>query len=90
MQEYQYGRKFMGFPFCSTCGVHVYMVVYGPPQQVVDRLPEDKKEFVRKNLDLQPVNVRVLNGVDLGTLDIKRSDNGTDGYEENVLKSVSE
>jgi hypothetical protein len=79
----------MGFPFCSTCGVHVYMVVYGPPQHIVDRLPEDKKEFVRKNLHLQPVNIRVLDGVDLGTSNIKRSDIGTEGYEENVLKVIA-
>ena len=36
------------------------MNVYGPPKSVVDRLPEERKEMIRKNLDLKPVNIRVL------------------------------
>lgn len=85
VQDYRFGRKFMGHPFCKTCGVHVYMNVYGPPQQVMDRLPDDKKEFVQRNLDFQPISVRALDRIDLCTLSIKSSDQGTDGYEKDVL-----
>ena len=75
----------MGHPFCRTCGVHVYMNVYGPPQQVVDQLPEEKKAMVRKNLDMAPVNVRVLDGIQLDALPVARTDEGTEGYETDVL-----
>lgn len=33
-----------------------------------------------KNMALQPVNVRVLDGVDLKLLKIERTDDGTEGY----------
>lgn len=79
-QEYQYGRKFNGAPFCKTCGVHCFGNLYGPPQSIVDRLPEAKKEFVRKQLEIQPLNVRVLNEVDWEGLDIKWANEGTEGY----------
>ncbi|EPE10835.1 glutathione-dependent formaldehyde-activating enzyme [Ophiostoma piceae UAMH 11346] len=85
VQDYRFGRRFMGHPFCKTCGVHVYMNVYGPPQQVIDRLPEEKKEMIRKNLDMAPVNVRVLDGIQLDGLTVARTDEGTDGYEKSVL-----
>jgi hypothetical protein len=84
-QDYRYGQRFVGFPFCKVCGVHVYLSVYGPPKTFVDRLSEDKKEFVRRNLDLVPVNIRVLDDVDFRGLKIERLDEGTEGYEQNVL-----
>lgn len=61
------------------------MNVHGPPQEVIDRLPEERKAMVAKNLDLKPVNVRALDGVDLSLLKIVRSDEGTEGYERDVL-----
>ena len=76
----------MGHPFCTTCGVHVYMNVYGPPKSVIDRLPEERREMIRKNLDLKPVNIRVLEGIELEHLNIERSEEGTDGYEQDVLR----
>ncbi|OIW24354.1 glutathione-dependent formaldehyde-activating gfa [Coniochaeta ligniaria NRRL 30616] len=85
LTDYRFGRRFMGHPFCKICGVHVVMNVHGPPQHVVDRLPEDKKEMVRRKLDLKPVNIRVPDRVELSLLSIKRSDEGTDGYERDVL-----
>jgi hypothetical protein len=36
--------------------------------------------MVAKMLDIQPVNVRALEGVDLKELEIVRSDEGTEGY----------
>jgi hypothetical protein len=36
--------------------------------------------MVAKMLDIQPVNVRVLEGVELATLVVVRSDEGTEGY----------
>ncbi|KAH0441256.1 glutathione-dependent formaldehyde-activating gfa [Colletotrichum camelliae] len=79
-QEYQFGRKFNGAPFCKTCGVHCFGNLYGPPQSIIERLPEAKKEFVRKQLEIQPLNVRVLNDVDWNGLGIKWANEGTEGY----------
>lgn len=36
-------------------------------------------------LDIQPINVRVLGGIEIRDLDIKRSNEGTAGYESKVL-----
>lgn len=58
--------------------------VYGPLQSVIDELPEETQKLVKKNLDLKPVNVRVLEGVELGCLKFDRSNEGTDGYELDV------
>ncbi|EFX00282.1 glutathione-dependent formaldehyde-activating gfa [Grosmannia clavigera kw1407] len=91
-QDYRFGRRFMGHPFCQTCGVHVYMNVYGPPQHVLDRLPEERKALVRRNLDIAPVNIRVLDvhgspsGLDISSLPVQRTDEGQDGYEIDVLR----
>lgn len=90
LTDYRFGRRFMGHPFCKTCGVHVVINVYGPPQHVIDRLPEDRKKMVAKKLDLKPVNVRALDGVDLSLLKIERSDEGTHGYERDVLGETAE
>lgn len=82
-RDYQFGpRRFMGHPFCTTCGAHVFMNVYGPPAEVVARLSPEKQELVRQNLDVMPVNVRILDGIQahLGQLQVTRSDEGTDGY----------
>jgi len=79
-KDYVFGRKFNGIPFCKTCGGHVYGILYGPPQAVVDRLPEAKREFVKKQLEVQPVNLRVMEGVEWSDLVINSTDEGTEGY----------
>ncbi|WYZ44982.1 hypothetical protein EsH8_VIII_000298 [Colletotrichum jinshuiense] len=78
--DYQFGRKFNGSPFCRTCGVHCFGNLYGPPKEIIARLPEAKQDFVRKQLEIQPLNIRVLDGVDWDRIDIKWSNEGTEGY----------
>ncbi len=56
------------------------MNVHGPPQAIIDRLPAERRAMIKKNLDLQPVNVRLLGGLDLRTVEVKRTDEGTEGY----------
>lgn len=58
------------------------MTLFGPPKEVVERLPEAKREFVRKQLDVRPVNVRCLEGVKekMKGLEVIRDDEGTEGY----------
>ena len=77
---YAFGRKFNQTPFCSTCGVACYGVAVGPPREVVDRLPEDKKAFVEKMTRIQPLYVRAMDGVEWDEIKIERSDEGTEGY----------
>ncbi|KAK1833633.1 hypothetical protein QBC39DRAFT_302466 [Podospora conica] len=83
--EYLYGRKFNGAAHCKTCGVLVFNNVYGPPVSVFDRLPPERREAVLavywKNLDMLPLNVRALDGVDFKALVVKREDEKTGGYE---------
>lgn len=83
--EYLTGRKFGGAALCKTCGVHVFGNVYGPPITVFDKLPPERKEFAlgvyHKNMNMQPLNVRSMNGFNSSSLNIKRSDEGTEGYE---------
>jgi hypothetical protein len=71
--------------YCKTCGVHVFSNIYGPPINIFDRLPPERKEnalkVYRKNIQLQPLNVRAMERVDLSSLEINRTDEGTKGYE---------
>jgi hypothetical protein len=82
--EYRSGRKFAGTVHCQRCGVHVFSNVHGPPTSVFDRLLPERKEAAMKvyhaNMRLQPLNVRAMEGVDLSSLTIKRTDEGTAGY----------
>ena len=64
-----------------TCGVHPYLNLYGPPKEVVERLPEERQRLVRKMLDVKPVNIRVLEGVEWEEIEVKREDEGTKGWE---------
>jgi hypothetical protein len=59
--------------------------VNGPPISVFDKLPPEKKEnalkVYDKNMQLLPLNVRAMEEVDLSSLEINRTDEGTTGYE---------
>ena len=42
----------------------MYMKLYGPPKEVVDAWPEARKEMVKSKLELFPIRVGVLEGVE--------------------------
>ncbi|KAI7779142.1 hypothetical protein LA080_001304 [Diaporthe eres] len=73
---------------CKTCGVQVFTNLYGPPTTVFDKLSPERKayalEVYHKNTSLQPLNVRAVEGFQLlsETININRSDEGTEGYAE--------
>lgn len=73
---------------CRTCGVQVFTNLYGPPITVFDKLPPERKayalEVYHKNMSLQPLNMRAMEGFQLlsETIKIKRTDEGTEGYAE--------
>lgn len=81
---YTFSRGFNGHPFCKVCGCHVFMTLIGPPKEVVERMPEARKEMVRKLMDGRPVNVRCFEGSgveeEVRGLKVVRSDEGTEGY----------
>lgn len=72
----------------QTCGVQVFTNLYGPPITVFDKLPPERKayalEVYHKNMSLQPLNVRAIEGFQLlsETININRSGKGTEGYAE--------
>lgn len=78
---YAFGRKFNQAPFCKTCGVACYGVPVGPPQDVVNNLPDDKKEFVEKLRRVQPLYVRAMDAVEWDEIHVEQSGEGTEGYE---------
>jgi hypothetical protein len=56
------------------------MTIHGPPKEVMESWPEARKELVRKNCELLPVNLKVLNDVEWKDLKITRTNEGAVGY----------
>jgi len=77
---YRFGKKFIEHRFCRTCGVPVYMKVIGPEEEPIEAWSEERKALVAKNIDMCPINVRVLNDVEWEDLRIVTLDEGTSGY----------
>lgn len=88
--SFPYPGKYGGGPHhCKTCGVFVFHEVAGPPISAFDNLAPERRDHMlgiyHQNMNLQPLNVRCVECFDIGSLDIKRSDEGTEGY---VLDSM--
>jgi hypothetical protein len=83
--EYLTGRKFGGGVHCKTCGVYVFSNIYGPPMSIFSGMSQERKEkalkLYHRNMQLQPLNVRAMERVDVSVLHINRADTGTEGYE---------
>lgn len=64
--------------------VSVFGSIYGPDPSVFDKLAPERRavvlEVYHKNMALQPVNVRTIEGLDLSSITVERSDEGTEGY----------
>ncbi|XWW94161.1 hypothetical protein V2A60_002103 [Cordyceps javanica] len=73
-----------GPAMCKTCGVYMFQNVHGPPISFFDKLPPERLPIVLdnyvKNMNMQPVSVRVFDGVDIASLNIDYDDCGTEGY----------
>lgn len=65
--------------------MHVCLNLYGPPQSVVDTMSDEKKAYVKKMLDLKPLNIRIFDHIDMQGLKIERCDEGQVGYDTEVL-----
>lgn len=58
----------------------VFGDLYGPPAAVVATWPEARQAMVARKLNIKPLNVRALEGVEWDHIKIERSDEGTEGY----------
>jgi hypothetical protein len=56
------------------------MKMNGPPKDILDTWPEERKEALKRFSTLMPVNVRVLNDVEWDALKIQHPNTGTGGY----------
>ncbi len=52
----------------------------GLRRSLAETWPEARQAMVREKLDLLPLSLRALHNVELATLPIQRSDEGTEGY----------
>lgn len=82
--EYLWNAKLGGPAMCKTCGVHMFGNLYGPPISAFDKLPAERLpiviEIYAKNMNMQPICVRVMDDIDMSTLKIDYDDCGTEGY----------
>ncbi|KAI1376993.1 Mss4-like protein [Hypoxylon crocopeplum] len=74
MGHYSFGRGIWRKTFCRTCGVpiHNHIDDYTPEQ--IAALPEHLRQWTTEHLEWSPVNVRALDGVNLGELNVRRVD----------------
>ncbi|KAI1767802.1 hypothetical protein GGR53DRAFT_69494 [Hypoxylon sp. FL1150] len=74
---YAFGRKAWRKTFCRECGVPVSNYIEGYDMDAIDEMPEENREWAKSHLDWSPINVRVLEGVDLEELKITRVNGST-------------
>jgi hypothetical protein len=74
LASYRMGRGFNEHQFCAVCGVPLLIRVRGPPPEMVAKMSDAGKQRVAELTQLVPVNLHVLNGVDLGPLQIEKTE----------------
>lgn len=77
---YGFGRAYNRTPFCATCGVACYVVLVGPPREIYDGLPAERRAAVERMRWIRPLYVRAMEGVEWDEITVERSDEGTEGY----------
>ncbi|KND87080.1 hypothetical protein TOPH_08254 [Tolypocladium ophioglossoides CBS 100239] len=83
--EYLHGRKYRSGSHCGTRGVSVFGTQYGPPLRVFDSVPPERLEHVmsvyHKDMNMSPLNVRAIKGLDLASIQI----NGSEGCSASTM-----
>ncbi|KAI0882972.1 uncharacterized protein GGS22DRAFT_190949 [Annulohypoxylon maeteangense] len=76
---YSFGRRIWKKSFCRTCGVPIHNQIDDYTPEQIAELPEDDREWAADHLDWSPINLRVLDGVDLGKLPLRRIEGSKSG-----------
>ncbi|OTB01660.1 hypothetical protein M426DRAFT_323289 [Hypoxylon sp. CI-4A] len=81
---YAFGRDYWKKSFCKTCGVslHNHLDNYTPEE--IAAMPDGRREWVTEHIDWRPINLRVLDGVELDKLPIKYVDGWSVGNPQYV------
>lgn len=83
--RYRFNHEMLAKPFCRTCGVSMSNPVNAQttPDEAATRMPDADaarqdgvRTYMAYHAKMHPVNVRVLHGVDLDRLHVKRLDGG--------------
>ncbi|KAI8962974.1 Mss4-like protein [Daldinia sp. FL1419] len=77
MGYYSFGGGVWRKSFCRTCGVPVHNRIEDYTPEQILQLPVEQQQWTRDHLDWSPVNLRVMDGVNLSELKIKRIDGST-------------
>ncbi|KAI1090966.1 hypothetical protein F5B19DRAFT_296257 [Rostrohypoxylon terebratum] len=69
---YSFSRGVWKKSFCRTCGVPVHNHIDDYTPEQIAELPEENRERAVDHLDWSPINLRVLDGINLGELPLRR------------------
>lgn len=84
--RYRFNHEILAKPFCRTCGVSMSNPVNAQttPDEAATKMPgadaaqqEKVRTHMERHAKMHPVNVRVLHGVDLDRLHVKKLDGAT-------------
>ncbi|KAI0380559.1 Mss4-like protein [Hypomontagnella monticulosa] len=73
MGYYSFGRGVWRKTFCRTCGIPIQNHIEDyTPERIEAEIPEEHQQWAREHLEWSPINLRVLEGVNLGELKFRR------------------
>lgn len=78
ISRYYFSRNVMGKTFCRTCGMNMTNQPAPLTSEEVAAMSEDDRKWFESSKLRHPVNVRVLDGVDLTKLKIIKMTRGLD------------
>jgi hypothetical protein len=85
LTSYQCGKKYSLQQFCGICAVPVLFRVIGPPPEIVARMSEKMKAYRDAIVQVQPVNLHVLDGVEWEQLKVKKEKGGKEDEPKYVV-----
>lgn len=74
LTNYLFGTKLFGKHFCKTCGIVLYNRIIPITEEEISQMPEGQANFVRGSLNMMPVNLRVINGLNVKDLNVTQFD----------------
>ncbi|KAI2607283.1 glutathione-dependent formaldehyde-activating enzyme [Hypoxylon fragiforme] len=74
LEVYLFNNKLFGKVFCKICGVSAYNKLQPITEDQINAMPEDRQGFVRVWLDRIPINLRVINDLNVNDLGLEVCD----------------